>query len=558
MNPALAAAIERYERANLDEYGALAAGGLAAFYRTSQGLPVSRIAPETEAANQEAAAFYRGMRDRLNAIDSAALDAEDRRSHAVLRAAVERFLAETRYYWYGSPITPYRSMLFLLRMVFAAFDLAQPAASERYLSVVRDVGRCMNAVLEKVRGQLARGIVLPKRALPAIVALHRAAADPRSGSFLPGSQRLNVLEDSARERFLAQAHDAIAEYVSPAIEELCSFLTGPYAEAATEGAGQCAYPGGDEYYAHRIRTETTLEWSAGEIHERGLAIVAELRDEMARIRARTPIDPARFVPQRPEQIGEALERTARRADALLDRLFLRRPAAPFGVKRLDPELEGGMAFGYYQPGSAPGETGYYLYNGSNLAQRSVLSAAAFALHELVPGHHYEINLARENPELPRFRGFQSIATYVAAYHEGWAEYAADLGHELGLYDEPADRYGRCALDAFISSRLVVDTGLNAFGWTFERAADFLRDNTSLSETEIESEVLRYGTDLPAQGLTYKIGSLAFKRFRTKVQAALGPAFDVRRFHDRIVRGGGMPLPLVDAAIDEFVRESAIS
>lgn len=554
MNRALEEISARYERANLDEHGPLAAGGFTAFYRANQGLPVSRIVPESESANEAAAAFYRDLLAQLNGVEDERLDNVDRTSYLVLRFAIERYLAETRYYWYGSPVTPYRSMLFLLRMVFQSFDVATDEGRERYFSVVRDAAACAHAAREKLSGQARRGIVLPKRAMPQIVAMHRSAATIENSPFLPGAQHLAALDPAARERFMRQAYETIEQSVTPAMTRLAAFLEDEYQPAATDAAGQSAYPGGADYYAHRVRMATTLDEPAAQIHAQGLAIVSQLRESMEQLRARANIDPKAFVPSRPEQIGEKLERFARLADAAMTPFFKGKPAAPFGVKRLPDDLAGGMAFGYYQPGAARGETGYYLYNGSNLPQRSLLSAAAFAVHELVPGHHYEINMARENESLPRFRAFQSIATYVAAYHEGWAEYAADLGHELGIYEDPVDRYGRYALDAFISSRLVVDTGINALGWSFERAEQYMRENTLLSDAEIHSEVLRYATDLPGQGLAYKTGSLTFRRLREKARSALGAAFDVREFHDRIVRGGGMPLPLVEREIDEFISE----
>lgn len=552
MNRALQDISTRYERANLDEYGPLAAGGFSALYRASQGLPVSRIVPESESGNESAAAFYRGALESLNGIDAGTLDGVDRTSFLVLRSLIERYLAESSYYWYTSPVTPYRSMGFSLRVVFQSFDVRTEEARERYFSVVRDVAACARAAREKLSGQLRRGIVLPKRAMPQILALHRDAAGIHNSPFLPGGQQLLALDAGTRECFLRQAYETIELHVSPAMRQLTAFLENEYQPMATDAAGQCAYPGGEEYYAHRVRTGTTLGAHAEEIHAQGLAIVAQLRESMEQLRIRESIDPAKFVPSHPEQIGERLERFARFADTAMAPFFKRKPAAPFGVKRLPDDLARGMAFGYYQPGNARGEMGYYVYNGSDLSQRSLLSAAAFAVHELVPGHHYEINMARENESLPRFRAFQSIATYIAPYHEGWAEYAADLGHEFGVYDDPGDLYGRYALDAFLSSRMVVDTGLNAFGWSFERAAQYMRENTLLSDAEIQSEALRYATDMPGQGLAYKMGSLTFRRLREKARSALGSAFDVRDFHDRIVSGGGMPLPLVEREIDEFI------
>jgi len=554
------------ERANVDEHGPLAEAGSSALYRSAQGLPISRISSESEHGSDEAAAFCRGVLAQLQAIDIAALDEQPRLSTVVLRAALERRLAAARYYWYVSPVTPYRSFVGAFRLIFRSFDVDSDEARTRYLSVLKDVAAFALAAKDKLAGQAARGLTITARALPPIIALHRAAAASDGTPFLPGTEKLAALDERACERLLRDARAVFQHDVSPALHELAEYIAGPYAHSACAAFGQSAYPGGTDYYAHAVRANTTLAIEPSAVHARGLAVMDELREAMSELRSRLGFhgtaqefhrslraDP-RFVPTRPEQIGERLQFFAERADVALPALFLRKPAAPFSTKRLSPDLEPGMTFGYYEPGAKPGECGNYVYNGSKLAERSLLSVASLALHELVPGHHYEINLSRENEALPRFRAFQSLATYIPAYHEGWAEYAADLGKELGIYEDPYDLYGRHALDSFISSRLVVDTGVNALGWSFDRAAEYLRENTLLSEGEIESELLRYATDLPAQSLSYKIGSLKFAELRERVRSQLGAAFDVRSFHDRIVRNGGMPLDVLESETLDFISD----
>ena len=499
------------------------------------------------------------MLARIRALDARAFGDQDRLSAAVLRAAIERRLASTHHYWQVISVTPYRSFITAFRMIFASFDVSSDDALARYFSVLRDVGAYARAAQEKLVEQVRRGIVLPHRALGPIVATQRGAAAVASSPFLP---------KTSDQRLLEAACEALRNDVTPALAELTAYLEGPYAQAASSMWGQSALPGGEAYYRAIVRENTTLDLEPEEIHARGLDIVAQLREAMAVIRAQLGFtgtaqdfhqqlrtDP-RFVPSAPEQIGEKLNRFANFADAALDDYFLRRPKAPFSAQRLPATLEGGLTFGYYHPGAQSGVEGHYFYNGSNLQERSLISLASLALHELVPGHHYEINVARENPDLPSFRSFQAISTYIAAYHEGWAEYAADLGKEFGAYEDPYDLYGRHALDIFISSRLVVDTGMNALGWSFERAQTFLREHTLLSDTEIGSELLRYATDLPAQSLSYKLGSLKFADLRALARERLGGAFDLRRFHDRIVCNGGMPLSLVEDEIARFIDEHA--
>jgi uncharacterized protein (DUF885 family) len=553
MSDAVREAIESYEAANRDERGPLRGSAFTAIYRASQGMPISTIAPETEELNDEAAAWCRAMISRLDAIDASSLHDQDRLSLAVLRTAVNRRLEATRHYWHVITVTPYRCFPSAFQMIFRGISVDGDDGRSRYLDVLRDIGTYARATKVKLEGQVMRGIVLPRSVLGPIIAAHRAAMNVAASPF------------AVKGALPEGAHEALREHAVPAIAELVAYLEGPYTQAASEDWGQSALPGGEEHYRYCVADQTTLDLTPEQIHERGLRVVAELRDAMASVRgklgftgtaaefhAQVRVDP-RFVPKTPDEIKTKLEHFAQIGYDALDAFFVRKQRAPFAAARLPEDLEGGMTFGYYHPSATIGETGHYFFNGSKLSERSTLSLASLALHELIPGHHYEINVARENESLPRFRAFQAISTYIAAYHEGYAEYAADLGKEFGAYEDPYDLYGRLALDVFISSRLVVDTGMNALRWSRERAAEFLRENTLMSETEITTELPRYATDLPGQALAYKLGSITFADLREKARSALGSRFDVRHFHDRIVTNGGMPLSMVASEIDRYIE-----
>ena len=210
-----------------------------------------------------------------------------------------------------------------------------------------------------------------------------------------------------------------------------------------------------------------------------------------------------------------------------------------------------MSYGYYEAPTASKPTGRYRYNGSSLDTRSQLSAAALIYHELVPGHHFHLARQYENTELPIIR---RVAIDNSAFNEGWAEYASGLAGEMGLYDDVYDLYGRLMHERFIAQRLVTDTGLNAFGWTLERAGEFMRANTLESPTQIATETLRYSTDLPAQALAYRMGYLKFKELRERAQHRLGARFDIRDFHEATLREGALPLKVLERHIDRFIGE----
>jgi uncharacterized protein (DUF885 family) len=233
---------------------------------------------------------------------------------------------------------------------------------------------------------------------------------------------------------------------------------------------------------------------------------------------------------------------------LVPRYFARVPKAEGGVERLDPALEGAMTFGYYDPPRPGRERGLYYYNGSKPETRSLLFATPLIYHELVPGHHFQIGLQRENQDLPPIRQ-ESLST---AFVEGWAEYASALAGEMGLYSEPRDRAGRLMMESFLVARLVVDTGMNALGWSRERAMEYLREKTFQSEGEIETETLRYSCDIPGQALAYKMGALHIRALRDRAERELGSRFDVRRFHDVVLGGGSLPLGVLEARVVRWI------
>jgi uncharacterized protein (DUF885 family) len=230
------------------------------------------------------------------------------------------------------------------------------------------------------------------------------------------------------------------------------------------------------------------------------------------------------------------------------------PKAPYGVKRLDPAQEPGMTFGYYQAPSPAEPTGLYRFNGSKLDSRPMVWTAALIYHELIPGHHFHIALQNENEDFSRFRKMTGLM--YAAFTEGWANYAASLAHEMGLMDDPWDRYGWLLFDAFIANRLIVDTGMNHLGWSLEKARAVMAENTFSSPEEIATETLRYSTDMPAQALAYKLGFEFIRALRAAQEEELGEAFDIKTFHAATVGSGAMPMPLLEEHVDWFMANGA--
>jgi uncharacterized protein (DUF885 family) len=223
------------------------------------------------------------------------------------------------------------------------------------------------------------------------------------------------------------------------------------------------------------------------------------------------------------------------------------------VKPLEAQRAASMTYVYYQIPTSSDPSCYYIYNGTRPEDRSILMAEAVIYHELVPGHHFQMALQMENAALVPFRR----NAHPTAFTEGWGEYASDLAGEMGMYSDPYQRAGRLAMDLFLSTRLVVDTGMNALGWSREKALAFMREHTFETDLQIDTETLRYAADYHGQALAYKLGSRKFHELRDRAKRELGTKFDLPAFHAYVLRAGAMPLSVLDGHVDCLIREKHV-
>lgn len=523
---------------------------------------VARLPEVSRAAWRADAALWRSVAARARAIPAAALDEEERLTLQLLQWEAGMEQGKALHWWVDfSTVTPYASPLGGIARALATLPLGSPADTGRYLALLRGVPTLVDSIRAGLEQRAERGIRLARAALPASTALVRShAVRGADNPFALAEARVAMLDAPARAAVTEAARRVVDEAIVPSVERLLALLTGPYADLAPERVGLSQYPGGDAYYRWLVRYHTTLETTPEAVHRTGLAQVQRISREMAAIRGELGVagsqaefharlaQDGRFFAATPEEFGERLMAYATRLEPLLDRAFARRPRARGDVRRLPPALEPAMTFGYYQVPTAADSVGHYYFNGTQLSERTLLTAAPLIAHELWPGHHFQVNLARENTALPNYRRQR----YYTAFGEGWGDYASIVAGELGLYAEPYDRYGRLAMDMFISCRLVVDTGMNAQGWSRERAMAYLREHVLESETQIGTETLRYATDLPGQALAYKMGSLEFERLRRRAETALGDRFDVRAFHDLVLGSGMLPLTVLGARVERWI------
>lgn len=513
--------------------------------------------------------------ERIAAIDAESLPHDLPLTFELARRTAERWSREADWYWIAfDPMgagfyamfaaTPYCAGYFLssLRGVFLAHTFQTSADGDRYLALVRDYARLIRQMDERTRGQAERGIHMPKVQLAQARPLIERLREDARQLLMPDKSRLARVDVGDLP---ARIHQAIATEVIPAFDSLGAFLThDDYAALAPDDVGLAQYPGGADVYAALVKLHTTLDLTPEQVHAVGLERIADIQSQMRTLLNETGFsgDPSDYLEQLganaawragdAEAIGAVFQHYIDRIAPHIGALFNFKPKAGYGVVPLADSLTASMTFGYYSKPSANEARGLYNFNAPNISQGPINNIAALNYHELVPGHHFHLASQDENETLHPLRSQSTIN----AFNEGWAEYAGMLAGEIGMYAEVEERFGRLMMDAFLTCRLVVDTGMNAFGWPLERARDYMRENAFMPETEIRSESIRYSCDLPGQALAYKLGDTILLKAREKMRAALGDRFDIRDFHDAVLKPGALPLPLVERQVEAATRRIA--
>jgi uncharacterized protein (DUF885 family) len=439
---------------------------------------------------------------------------------------------------------------------------------ENYLARLRAFPRYMDEHIALMRAALADGVTLPRMVLEGYeVTIHsHVVQDPETSVFFGPFREWQIAVPAAeQERLRSAARLAIRESVVPAYRRFLEFMTREYIPGARQTTGASDLPRGREQYAYLVKSYTTLDVTPDEVHAIGLREVARIRAEMQQVLEQTGFHgdfaaflhflrtDARFYARTPEDLLKQAAWIAKQMDGKLPALFGRLPRLPYGIEpvpeHLAPKYTGGR---YVEPPAGGTRAGIYWVNTYALDKRPLYTLEALTFHEAVPGHHLQIALQQELGDLPAFRRLASITAFV----EGWALYSERLGLEAGFYKDPYSNFGRLTYEMWRACRLVVDTGLHSKGWTRPQAMDYMAQNTALSLHEVRTETDRY-ISWPGQALAYKMGELKIRALREKAEASLGPRFDVRRFHDAVLRNGAVPLGVLEQQIDTFIMDGGI-
>ena len=359
----------------------------------------------------------------------------------------------------------------------------------------------------------------------------------------------------------AQATNIILQVVMPSYQKFYDYMVQRYQPNARENIAASSLPNGEKYYLNRLQHYTTLDISVDDVHKTGVAEVARIRLEMENIIAQLGFagnfadfvnflrTDKQFYATTPEGLLKEAAFIAKKMDAQLPRFFKTLPRTPYGVIAVPDNIAPKYTTGRYSAPSRDDQAGNYWVNTYRLDRRPLYVLEALTLHEAVPGHHLQGSLAREMENVPKFRN----NTYISAFGEGWGLYSEYLGLEAGFYQNPYSDFGRLTYEMWRACRLVVDTGMHAKGWSRERAMNFLADNTALSLHNVKTEIDRY-ISWPGQALSYKMGELTIKKLRNMAEKALGEAFDLREFHDQVLKNGSMPLSMLELLIIEYIAE----
>jgi len=433
---------------------------------------------------------------------------------------------------------------------------------EDYITRLKLLPILFDQTIVQMRKGMAEGMMQPRILLDKVVTqANGIATTPADQSPFthPFEKFPDAISEADRKRLREADLAAVKDSVIPAYVKFTAFVRDEYAPKGRAEPGAWALPDGNAWYAFRVKESTTTDLSPEEIHQLGLAQVKEIEGKMLAVvnqlgykdmnsfKAAVDADPKLHAHSR-EQILDLYRKYETQMYARLPEMFGRLPKAKLEVMPVEEFREKEASDAAYMDGTPDGSRpGHIMVNTGDFAKRTLLDIETTAYHEGVPGHHMQISIAQELPELPLFRQHE----YYTAYTEGWALYSERLGKEVGYYQDPYSYYGHLQDDMLRAIRLVVDTGFHYKHWTRQQVVDYFHAHSSIDEVTVQSETDRYMA-APAQALGYKIGQLEILKLRQYAKDQLGGKFDLRAFHDEVLSGGALPMDVLSTRIHEWV------
>jgi len=498
---------------------------------------------------------------KLAAIDRNRLDPDSRLNYDLFQRQYQTAVEEYRFKSHLLPINQ-RDGIQTADDIANQLRFTTVKDYEDWIARLNSFGKLMDQTIALMREGLRTGIKHPRVIMERIPAQidKQLVAPEKSGFYAPFTKFPAAIPEADRQRLSAAGKQAVEQNVLPAFGRLKDFFAKEYIPGSYPEVGAWQYPDGAAYYAFTARKFTTTSMTPEQIHQTGLAEVKRIRAEMEAIKTKTgftgPLpdffkflrtDP-RFFYKTGEELLTATRAMAKVIDPKLVKVFKKLPRTPYGVEPIPMLFAPDTTAAYYQPPAADGSRpGNYFVNLYQPESRPKWEMMALSLHEAVPGHHLQIALGQEVGEIPNFRRYG----YYSAYGEGWGLYAEHLGEEMGLYTDPYDKFGQLTYEMWRAVRLVVDTGMHHKRWTRKQAIDYFMENAPKAELDIVNEIDRY-IAWPGQALAYKVGELKIKELRARAAKEFGDRFNVKDFHDVVLRSGAVPLDVLERQVDEWI------
>ncbi|MDS7928542.1 DUF885 domain-containing protein [Acinetobacter sp. V102_4] len=501
---------------------------------------------------------------RFEAIDSTGFSATDQLNKDLMIYQLKETLKNYDLKLYEMPF----NQMWGLHLQFPGFISSIPFDNAKqyqdYISRLKQIPLILDQGTQLAKQGQKDGLMPPKYLIEKVAKQINSIAAPAGKDSVfasPLKQFPKNISKAEQERLSREMLQAIDQHVRPAYQKLGAFIQKDYLPYGRQHEGIWSLPKGDELYRFYVENNTTTLESPENIHQLGLKEVARIETEMLKIakaqgfndlksfQQSLKTNPAVF-PKSREEILEIYRGYIAQMQPELPKLFGLLPKNKVEVLPVEQYREKEAAGAEYHQGTPDGSRPGQVYvNTGDFSERSKISMEATAYHEAIPGHHMQIDIAQNLPNLPMFRKQPNHTAYI----EGWALYAEQLGKDVGFYKDPLSDYGRLSSELFRACRLVVDTGVHYKKWTRQQMIDFMRDHSALDEPDIQAEADRY-IAVPAQALAYKMGQLKILELRELAKHELGDRFDIKAFHDMILNAGTLPLNILDARIKNWIKE----
>jgi uncharacterized protein (DUF885 family) len=535
----------------------------------------ARFADSSPAETERNAAFARDNLATLKSYDASGFQGQEKLSYDIMESFLAQAVKAEAYRYHNFPV----NQLFgvqseLVNLMTTKQQIHDATDAEHYIARLNRFPQKFDGVIESMKLREAKGIVPPRFVVEKVGAQIKefiaggAAANALTVSFKEKIAKIPAekMDAATRDALQKRAEESVGKNVIPAYMKLAAVIEALRAKA-TENNGAWSLPDGEAYYQTMVETHTTTAMKAAELHALGLQEVERIGAQMdaildaagyqqptraARIAALSK-DPSQVYPNTDEGRAQVLKDYKAAIDEIgagLGPWFHSQPKAPVVVERVPAVSEKSSAFAYYNPPAMDGsKPGVFYANLRKVDEIAKFGMRTLAYHEAIPGHHTQVASALEIKGLPMFRRMVPFT----AYGEGWALYAEQLAWEAGFQKSPLDNLGRLQAEMFRAVRLVVDTGIHAKKWTREQAIDYMMSNTGMPQIEVVAEIERYFV-MPGQALAYKVGMMKILELRERAKSKLGAKFDIRDFHDVMLKSGGMPLSILEREVDRYIAE----